>query len=65
MDEQRLASHPHLGAVEPLLAARKVAYRNLVIHRHYKLIYSIDNDTVRIVALWDTRRNPDSLLLVE
>ena len=37
-----LASHPHLGAIESLLENRRHAYRSLVVHQHFKLIYYID-----------------------
>ena len=57
----RLGSFPRLGKVEPLLKDRKKEYRSLVLHRHYKIIYYIDNDIVFIAALWDTRSNPQKL----
>ena len=61
--DKRLSSSPYMGALEPLLAHRRLPYRSLVVHSHYKLIYWVDEeqDTVFIAALWDTRRNPDNL----
>ena len=61
--DKRLATNPYMGALEPLLANRRLPYRSLVVHPHYKLIYWVDEkqDTVFIAALWDTRRNPDNL----
>lgn len=58
-----LASHPHLGAIEALLEDRQRAYRSLVVHEHFKLVYYIDEkkDILYIVALWDTRREPATL----
>lgn len=59
-----LATHPHLGRVEPLLAHKKRhEYRSLVVHKHFKLIYYIESvcDTLYIVDLWDTRREPLAL----
>ena len=58
-----LASHPHLGAIEALLEDRQRAYRSLVVHEHFKLVYYIDEkrDILYIVALWDTRREPARL----
>ena len=55
-----LASNPYMGAVEPLMAGRKAQYRSMVIHKHFKLVYRIDEQrrTIRIAALWDTRREP-------
>lgn len=58
-----LASHPHLGAIEPLLKDRQRSYRSLVVHKHFKLVYYIDEkkETLYIIALWDTRREPATL----
>lgn len=59
-----LASHPHLGAIEPLLKDRQRSYRSLVVHKHFKLVYYIDEkkETLYIIALWDTRREPATLI---
>lgn len=59
--EHLLAGHPHLGKTEPLLAHRKQEYRSLVVHQHYKIVYYIKGQTIRIVDLWDTRANPKRL----
>lgn len=58
-----LASHPHLGAIDPLLENRRRTYRSLVVHEHFKLVYYIDDkrEILYIVALWDTRREPSTL----
>ena len=57
---ERLARAPFIGKVEPLLQGRCLQFRSLVIHEHYKLVYHYDEaaDTLRIAALWDTRREP-------
>ena len=57
---ERLAKTPFIGKVEPLLEGRSLRFRSLVIHEHYKLVYHYDEttDTLRIAALWDTRREP-------
>lgn len=60
-NEVRLLSFPCMGKIEPLLAGRPQNFRSLVIHKHYKLIYYIDEDTIYIAALIDTRADPDSL----
>lgn len=58
--EALLAAHPYLGPIEPCLSHLPTPYRSLVVHRHYKLIYCVDEagEEVTIIALWDTRRNP-------
>lgn len=58
-----LADFPYLGPIETCVSDLPLSYRSLVGHRHYKLIYRIDEarQTVYISALWDTRRNPAQL----
>lgn len=46
---------------ELLLEDMPIAYRSLVVHKHYKLIYHIEAETIYITALFDTRRDPASL----
>lgn len=60
---RRLSTNTELGFPEPLLSGRRRNYRSLVINEHFKLIYYYDEskDTVFIVDLWDTRREPQSL----
>ncbi|MEQ3234473.1 type II toxin-antitoxin system RelE/ParE family toxin [Bacteroides cellulosilyticus] len=59
-----LAANPYMGHIEQLLEARRLTYRSLVIHEHFKLIYYIDEKKgiLYIVALWDTRREPSALV---
>lgn len=35
-------------------------YRRMIV-RHYKILYSFKNDTIRIHRIFDTRQNPDKL----
>ena len=58
--EPLLAANPRIGIAEPLLAGRKRAYRSIVVHKLFKLVYYIDEakQVIRITALWDTRREP-------
>lgn len=60
-DVSRLAINPLMGAIEPLLNNRRLEYRSLVVHEHYKLVYRIEEPHIYIVDLWDTRREPDKL----
>ena len=53
-----LAANPRLGVAEPLLAGRKREYRSIVVHKLFKLVYYVKDDTLYIAALWDTRREP-------
>lgn len=60
---QLLIRNPRLGTIEPLLADRRRKYHSLVVHSNFKLIYYYDEkkDTIHIVDLWDTRREPEKL----
>ncbi|MBR5910938.1 MAG: type II toxin-antitoxin system RelE/ParE family toxin [Bacteroidales bacterium] len=53
-----LGEQPYLGKIEPYLAHRPVTYRSIVVNRLNKIVYRIDDDAIRIVAFWDTRREP-------
>ena len=62
-NDSRLAANPEIGKIEPLLADIGGNYRSLVVHEHYKLIYHIVNNTLRIADMWDTRIDPKCLAL--
>jgi toxin YoeB len=32
-----------------------------IIFRDYKVFYSYTKDTINVIAIWDTRRNPEEL----
>lgn len=36
-------------------------YRSLVACKHYKLIYRVEKNIIKIVAVWDCRQNPKKL----
>jgi len=57
-----LPKNPQLGKIEPLLQGCSVEYRSYVINRINKVVYYINSDTntIEIVALWDTRREPNA-----
>ena len=57
-----LERNPYLGQVESLLDEASVEYRSIVVNRINKLVYYIHESTIEIVVLWDTRREPKSLL---
>ncbi|NDV96570.1 type II toxin-antitoxin system RelE/ParE family toxin [Dysgonomonas sp. 521] len=58
---RKLVEFPHMAAIEPLLKRRKIKYRSLVVERLFKVIYSIDKNTIYISAVWDCRQNPKKL----
>ena len=57
-----LENNPYLGQVEPLLDEAPVEYRSIVVNHINKLVYYIHESTIEIVVLWDTRREPKTLL---
>lgn len=58
--ETLLARNPYMGSAEDFLKENKLNYRSLVVHKHTKLIYYLNDSqqTLYIAALWDTRREP-------
>ncbi len=59
--EARIAVNPELAHQEPLLKDRKKYYRGLIVSKHSKLIYFVENEVVYISDLWDMRREPSRL----
>lgn len=57
-----LERNPYLGQVESLLDEAPVEYRSIVVNHINKLVYYIHESTIEIVVLWDTRREPKTLL---
>lgn len=57
-----LCEFPFLGKVEPLLEDfEEMELRSIPVDRLCKLIYAVMNEHIFIIALWDTRRNPNAL----
>ena len=58
-----LGRFPEIGYPEPLLKERKRLYRARHIISRFKLIYHYapSTDTVHVVDIWDTRRDPEKL----
>ena len=58
-EPKKLIKTPLIGPKEELLSQREFDYRYL-IHKNYKLIYSIDakNRFIKIADVFDTRQNP-------
>lgn len=57
-----LLTFPMAGSFEPLLEDNPKGYRSLVAEKHYKIIYSLkDESSIEIAAVWDCRQNPEKL----
>ncbi len=55
---QRIMCHPNIGSIDPLFDDRPKTYRSIIINGLSKMVYFIDDETIHIVAFWDTRREP-------
>ena len=60
---ETIRKHPEIGYPEPLLKHRRKTYRACHIVGPLKLIYYYvkSSDTIRIVDVWDMRREPKKL----
>lgn len=52
-----LTQFPLAGKVEPVLEDCPKCYRSIVACKHYKLIYRVEKDVVKIAAVWDCRQD--------
>ncbi len=55
---QMIMRYPNIGSIDPLFDDRPKTYRSVIINGLSKMVYSIDGETIYIVAFWDTRREP-------
>ena len=60
--ENSIGSMPGIGKIEPLLEGLGKEYHSVVISKQNKLIYSIEEDCVKVDDIWDTRREPKALI---
>ena len=56
---KKLAYSPYIGQIEPLFADRPQTYRSVIVNGLNKMVYRIEDDTINIVAFWDTRSEPE------
>ena len=56
-----LRGFPYIAQVEPFLSEFPEIYRSLVVHRTYKVVYFIEEDSINIVAVFDCRQNPQKM----
>ena len=57
---ERLCESPFLGQIEPSLQELGFEYRRLVIG-HFKVIYRIDGDVIKVTDIFDSRRDPSQM----
>lgn len=59
-ETRRLIRMPFIGQIEPSLADDPHGYRYLVCG-HYKIVYHIQKDKIRVNNIFDCRQAPDKL----
>ncbi len=55
-----IQNNPKIGRVEELLRDRKFEYRFIIVG-NYKIIYWIEDNYIKIAAVFDTRQNPEKI----
>ena len=56
---QKLRRNPYIGQIDPLFEGFVATYRSVIINGLNKLVYRIDDNTIHVVAFWDTRMEPE------
>lgn len=54
---EKLKDFPQIAAIEPLLSDFTLEYRSLIV-LNYKVVYTLDDGTIYISAVWDCRQDP-------
>lgn len=54
-----LQHSPNVGQIDPLFEDRQESYRSIIINGLNKLVYRIEDNTIHVVAFWDTRSEPE------
>ena len=57
-----LVTSPLAGKAEAGYEEFSVTIRTLIIGKRYKVLYHVDSEYAYILAIWDCRQKPDSLL---
>ena len=53
-----LGKFPQMASIEHSLSNDDEEYRSLVVQKHFKVIYFIEDNFIYIAAVWDCRQNP-------
>ncbi len=59
--ETLITNNPEIAYREPLLENKRKIYRSIIVRKHSKLVYFVENNIIYIADLWDTRREPKRL----
>lgn len=58
---ETLRLQPFMGSIEPLLDEYPQSFRSLVQHHNLKIVYWLEDETVKIALIFDTRQRPEKL----
>lgn len=62
LDEtERLRSFPEIGKKESLLKDYPKSFRSIVVRKNFKIIYFIERKNIFITAVWDCRKDPQTI----
>lgn len=56
--ESTILSMPCIGHIELLTQGMQEEYRSVIVHKYSKMVYAVDGECVKILAFWDTRKEP-------
>ena len=56
---KNLSKAPYIGQIDPLFTDRPQTYRSVIVNGLNKMVYRVEDDTIYIVAFWDTRSEPE------
>ncbi|MCC8093910.1 MAG: type II toxin-antitoxin system RelE/ParE family toxin [Tannerellaceae bacterium] len=61
-ESERLRRLPYIAPIESLLEDEIEIFRSLVVLQHFKVIYTIEDNFIYIVHVWDCRQDPIRLI---
>ena len=56
---EMIEDHPASGPIDPLFTDRQKAYRSVIVGGLSKMVYSVEEDAIHILAFWDCRQEPE------
>lgn len=56
-----ILAFPESNRIEPLLQNKDKEYRAVNFDKIFRIIYTVDEDKITIVNLWNTKMNPSKL----
>lgn len=57
---ESLADFPQMASLELDLSEEGEEYRSLIVRKHFKLIYFVEDESIFIAAVWDCRQSPQT-----